>query len=361
MNHALITGATGFIGRHLVERLIDRGQRVTCLARPHSNTQPLVEMGAEIATGDVTDRESIGSAMREVDVVYHLAGMTKGFRRGDFDRVNEQGTDNVASVCHEQSKPPVMVLVSSLAAAGPTTVGNPRTESDPAAPVSIYGFSKLAGEQAAIHYADKVPLTIVRPPIVLGEGDHDGFAMFDSIGRWGVHAVPNWTDDQVSVIDAKDLCAALAVAADSGTRVSPSDPTAGIYFAANDETPTYAELGRMIGRSMGRNNVFIARIPPAMMWTVAGISDLAGRIRRRPNILNWDKAREATSGSWTCSARKLRTDTGFQPAAPFAARLAQTTAWYIENGWMKAPVLRPRHSTALEHLRSAGQNSLRDS
>jgi len=335
MTHALVTGASGFIGTHLVQRLCEKGHDVTCLVRGTSDRSRLEPFSPRFVVGDVIQYDSIRRAMDGVDVVYHLAGTTKCLRAEQFEQVNLDGARNVAHACRERNNPPVLVLVSSLAAAGPADHDRLRTESDPPLPVSNYGHSKLAGEYAAMLYADDVPLTIVRPPIVLGEADRDGFALFESIARWGLHFVPSLTDARYSVVHADDLAAAMMLAAERGRRVSSGDANQGIYFAAADETPTYGELGRMIGRSVGQDRVIIVRNPKSAVWCIASISELFARLRNQPHILNWDKAKEATAGSWACSSAALQRDTGFTPVKTLQARLDQTAQWYVAQGWLK--------------------------
>ena len=256
MAKVLVTGASGFIGTHLVAALAARGDEVTCLVRQSSRVDSLRQAGARFVFGDVTDRGSLPAAVAGQSIVYHLAGCTQALDPRHFYRVNQRGVANVAQVCAGQTTPPVLVSVSSLAAAGPANDGQPKTEADRSEPVSHYGHSKRAGERAAEHFADRVPITIVRPPIVLGEGDRLGLPLFRSIARFGVHMVPGLDRRRFSLIHADDLVQLLILAAERGKRLPPrgrpeSHGPQGYYFAACEEDPAYADLGRMVAEVDG--------------------------------------------------------------------------------------------------------------
>jgi nucleoside-diphosphate-sugar epimerase len=336
MTHALVTGATGFVGHHLVKRLTNRGVDVSCLVRENSQRSALEELGASFVVGDVTDPESLPGALADVDVIYHVAGVTKCLDMREMSRVNEEGVRNIAKACGALARPPVLVVVSSLAAAGPSSGAAPKRESDTAEPLSIYGRSKRAGELAANEFADRVPTTIVRPPIVLGEEDSSGFQLFSMLRKFRFHLVPGFQPHSFSVIHGDDLAQALMVAAEKGKRLTtdPSDPT-GIYFATNDEIVTYAELGRMIGIAVGRPRAWMIRVPMFVVWFAGGANELMAKITRKPNIMNIDKAREASAGSWVCTSEQLKQDTGFQPEKTLRERLEQTVAGYQAKGWLK--------------------------
>lgn len=148
MAKILITGANGFIGAHLLQELVARGHDVTCLVRRCSVLERIRRLAVRLIQGDITDRDSLPAAVAGQEVVFQLAGCMRALRTEQFFEVNEQGLRNVAWACARQSTPPVLVAVSSLAAAGPSFSGRPRTESDRPAPVSYYGRSKWAGERA---------------------------------------------------------------------------------------------------------------------------------------------------------------------------------------------------------------------
>ncbi len=334
----LVTGANGFIGTHLVKMLLDRGDDVTCLVRKTSDVERLESLGPSITYGDVTDAESLESPVRDKQIVYHVAGCTRTLGRRQFYDVNQIGTRNISQLCARQTNPPTLVYVSSLAAAGPASDSQPRTEADPAVQVSHYGRSKRAGEEEVTLFADRVPTTIVRPPIVLGEADRMGLEMFKSVWRYRLHLIPGFGNPRFSLIHADDLVQLMVLAAHRGTRIQPgglegSQSAAGHYFAACEQNPTYAELGRMIARAMNRCVLPLPLLKP-VVWTIATTTEAISQVIRRPLYLNLDKAREVSAGSWVCSPQAAVDQLGFSVAAPLEDRLRQTIEWYRRHKWL---------------------------
>jgi dihydroflavonol-4-reductase len=335
--YVLVTGASGFIGRHLVRRLVELGERVSCLVRATSRIDELRSAGAQLVTGDVTDPASIGRALAlsQAGIVFHLAGLTKAMRTDDFLRVNAGGVESVAAACADRTDKPVLVVVSSLAAAEPCAVDRPCVESDLPTPVSNYGRSKLAGEQAAAKYAGAVPISIVRPPMVFGPGDRGMLEMFRPIARWGIHTVPGRGERCFSLIHVADLVEGLLLAAEKGERLHPNgSPGQGIYFMAADDYPTYAELGQAMAIALGKKRATVIHMPGPLVKLVGLCGDAMTWIRQRPAWVNSDKMTEALAGSWMCSSAKARTQLGWSPAATLAERLHETVQWYRQAKWL---------------------------
>ena len=233
-----------------------------------------------------------------------------------------------------QPTPPILLVVSSLAAAGPSPHGRLRRESDPACPVSNYGRSKRAGELAAAQFADRVPLTIVRPPVVFGEGDPAMLSMFRPIKWLRVHVVPGFTEHRASMLHAADLAAGLIAAAQRGERIVPESTdgdSRGHYFFAADVHPTFAEWGWLIARSLGRRRVQVVRAPEFLGWGLACGSEAWSRLRR-PHIFSVDKLREATAGSWVCDADRAHRELGFSVAADLETQLLPDDALVPKPG-----------------------------
>lgn len=338
MTKVLVTGASGFIGTHLVAALAARGDQVACLVRKTSKVDQLQALGASLVFGDVTDPNSLPAAVAGQQVVYHLAGRTLALRNRQFYEVNRRGVAHIAKACAGQETPPVLIFVSSLAAAGPAIEGRPRVESDPPAPVSHYGRSKRSGEHVAESFAQRVPTTVVRPPIVLGQGDRLGLPLFRSVIRFGVHLAPGLRPQRFSLIHADDLVQLLILAAERGKRLPPLGQSGdsagqGYYFAACEQDPTYADLGRLVAESVGRRVLVIPTAMPVVR-TVAAVGEAISQVRHQPLLMNLDKAREIAAGSWLCSAQAAKEELGFTVGAPLLERLRQTAEWYKKEGWL---------------------------
>jgi dihydroflavonol-4-reductase len=330
----LVTGASGFIGTHLVRRLIARDLRVSCLVRATSRVDELRAAGGLPIVCDVDDRAGVSRVLAALKprVVFHLAGLVRATCARDFMRVNAGGVDAVAAACAQQAQRPVLVLVSSIAAAGPS--GEiPRTESDPPMPVSDYGRSKLAGEHAVARYTGAVPVTIVRPGVVFGAGDRGVFEVFKPIARSGVHVVPGSGDRRVSLIAVADVVECIVLAAQTGERLAGDDPGRGIYFAAAEDL-SHVELGGAIARALGQKRTRIVHVPEWAMRAMGVGGDVVARVRRRPGWIGRDKISDVLAGSWTCSSAKARRQLGWSPAASLADRLRETAQWYRDARWL---------------------------
>ena len=181
---ALVTGGTGFIGSHLTEVLIRKGVQVRCLLRKTSDFKWLKDLPIEFIPGDCNDKTSLEEAVRSVDWVFHLAGVTKAIEEETYFEVNGLGTENLIHACLENNpRLQKFIYISSQAAAGPSINGSNKKESDPCEPVSFYGRSKRMGEESVLAHALELPAFILRPSAVYGPRDKDVFALFKCLSK----------------------------------------------------------------------------------------------------------------------------------------------------------------------------------
>jgi len=228
--------------------------------------------------------------------------------------------------------------VSSLAAAGPADEGDVRREPDRPTPISDYGRSKREGEIELQKWAPHLPITIVRPGIVYGARDEAMAEIARPIHRTCVHTIVGHHTPPLSFVFVEDLIRLILDAAQCGETLSPHVGDGysgqGIYFACDDsEYPDYAELGRRIGRLLGRH-VLVWPLPPLVGLGVSSVVEAANRLRGRSSFLNADKIREGMAHSWACSAQKAREQLAFAPEKPLDARLKETLDWYLRERWI---------------------------
>ena len=338
MAKVLVSGASGFLGSHLVEALAARGETVSCLVRRSSQTELLERLGVRLVYGELTDPKSLAELVQGQEVVYHVAGLTRVLHKEEFYRVNGEGVGAMAEACARAApSPPILVVVSSLAAAGPARHGRPVKEEDSPQPISHYGRSKLAGEEAARRWAHQVPITIVRPPIIFGPRDRACLEWFKCIQRFRLHFVPGWRRRRFSLIHVVDLVELMLQAAQRGERLqnsqSPEQQSLGIYFADSGEHPTFAEMGRKMAAAMGCK-VAVCYVALPLLWTITAWVEAVSRLRGKPNYFNFDKIREAVAGHWICSAEKAAMQLGWAPGASLDQRFEETVAWYRQAGWL---------------------------
>ncbi len=333
-----VTGATGFIGARLVERLLARGDTVRCLVRDPRRLKIPPHERLETVSGSLEDARLLRDSLAECNSVFHLAGLTTANSPEELHAVNIAGSHRTANPCAKQANPPTLVFVSSVAATGPTRRGSVRTEADRPNPVSHYGRSKRGAELAIAEFADRVPTVVVRPGIVFGERDKEVLKMVQTIYRARIHPLAGFPTPPLSLIHVEDLVELLLAAAERGDRlpgkIANAEPAAGAYFACVDCWPDYAQLGRIIRTLLNRPFAPLLHLPDPFAWIAGAGNELVSRVLRRKDTFNFDKIREARSASWACSPARAQRDLGFSPAAPLFARLRQTVEWYREAGWL---------------------------
>jgi nucleoside-diphosphate-sugar epimerase len=325
----LITGATGFIGTTLTERLLGRGDEVRALVRDPARADELRALGAEVVRGDVSRPDTLVDAVPDVDAVVHLAGLVKAVTREQLFSVNAEGTRALAAAVARKGQAK-LVLVSSLAAAGPSGPGRPRTETDRPAPVSAYGQSKLAAEQAVRSFAPAIDASIIRPPIVYGPRDKEFLPSLFQLARTGLILKSGTGDKRYSIIHVNDLVELVIAVAERGARVD-EDGAAGVYFGDDGVEYTWEGLARGALAALGRRGTVVP-VPEFVSWIAAGAATATARLTGRAAILSLDKMMEIREPAWTCSSSKARQELDWAPRVSFVEGMREAARWYRERG-----------------------------
>jgi nucleoside-diphosphate-sugar epimerase len=331
----LVTGGTGFVGSHLVEKLLDKKYKVYCICRNTSNLQHLKSLpgsnNLRFINMDISNLSSLNTltdTLNNVDYVYHLAGLIKAYRAEDYDRTNFLATKYlIESVARANNKNLKRFLyLSSLAAAGPAEDAQGITEKTPCHPVSYYGQSKLKGEIAVNHYKASLPITILRPPPVYGPRD-SGLLFFFQAASYGIRPQFN-QKKHISLIYVKDLVNAIILAAENPCSVGQT------YFAANRDYYPINNIIKTINRIVNDNAFTIKLSDSAIRMITVFYESFCYALGREPSMINNQKVLELSQNYWTCRTEKIKIDIGFEASMPLEEGLRETANWYSQNRWI---------------------------
>ena len=316
----LVTGGTGFIGGHLLDKLSFLGEPARCLLRRKARPRRL-PAGIEAAYGDLTSGEGVEEAVCGADTVIHLAGVTKALAARDYYTGNVRATETLVRALAGRAVR--LVHVSTLAAIGPSGDGTPVDEDAQPRPLTHYGKSKLEAERMVRALAPDA--VIVRPPVVYGPRDTDVFQLLRSISKGWILEIAGG-ERWFSAIYVGDLVEGLLAA----TRGAPGRA----YFLAHPKPVSWSELGAAAARIMARRPR-VLHVPPSLAYAVGLGAEAWSHLTRQPGIISREKVAEARCRWWTCDTRRAAAELGFQAPPPLDAGLAQTLAWYKEAAWLK--------------------------
>jgi len=323
----LVTGASGFIGSHLVEHLLKKGHAVRVLLRKTSSTAWLKDLQIEKVFGDLFNNGALQEAVDGVEYVYHSAGLTKAKTKVEYYRANATGTKNLLTAARSHNSTlKRFVLVSSQTAAGPSRGKTPITESDPPRPITTYGRSKLQAERECLNAVTELPVTIVRPPAVFGPRDKDIFEFFNTFSK-GLQPIVGFSEKYVSLIHVSDLVRGIVLAGESDTA------RGGTYFISSKQVYGWKEVGEVTRRIMERKALRI-RIPEIGVYAISAVAQFFSLFSSAPALINLEKARDMVQDYWTCDSSRAKRDFGYEQEIPLEEGIRNTVQWYREQGWL---------------------------
>jgi nucleoside-diphosphate-sugar epimerase len=323
----LLTGASGFVGSHVLDRLRAHGIPTVVLLRPASNPRFIQAHlpQLDVRTGSLSDPQSLGAALQNITHVIHCAGCVKALHVSEFYTVNHIGTRNVVAAVNQQpGRIQRLVHISSLAAGGPAVPDQPAREEDPPHPVSEYGRSKLAGEQEVRNCRSEY--VILRPSAVYGPRDDAFLPLFKAIKA---HISPRFGGGRLplSFVFVKDLAETIVACL--------THPAAGgkTFYAASPEIAQARALAEEIAAQMKTWTLTIP-LPTAALWPLCQMQEAIARLTGRPAMLSRQKYAELRAPGWVCDSARLRQKLGLVCATGLKDGIAETLAWYRQQGWL---------------------------
>ncbi|MBW2038011.1 MAG: NAD(P)-dependent oxidoreductase [Deltaproteobacteria bacterium] len=321
----LVTGATGFIGSHLVEELLWKGYEVAALIRTSSDLRWLRGKKVEFIYGDILEGGDL-PPLERFSYIFHLAGITKALRREDFYRMNQGGTEKLMAVARRAGGVKRFVYLSSQAAAGPSSPERALREEDLPSPVSPYGESKLKGEEVVLSCQDEIPVTVLRPCSIYGPRDEYMYEYFRMVTKGFIPFIGRGPVF-LSLCYVDDLISALILA------ITRDHPSGEVFFISDGEKYSLDFFSDVVSFALNIRSRKIY-VPVWAAWLYALGAEGLGFFRGRAAPFNRSKYAEAIQRNWVCDITKARKKLGYRPRFRLEAGVKVTLQWYKEKGWL---------------------------
>ena len=329
----LVTGATGFLGGHLVEELVSRGYKVRALARKTSNVSALVELGVEVAVGDLTKPETLGPATKEVDAIVHLAAYYTFFgKKKLYELVNVKGTEWLAEAALDNGVTR-FVYCSSTEAIGPVR-NPPGDENTPLNPQFEYGKSKARAESVVKNLSARgLKYTIVRPTGIYGPRNVDDVAYWfiTSYAKGGLASMVKvgTGENLVQFTHVKDVVQGfLLVLEKEDVAVHQT------YIVGEDRWYTFNQVYQILHELTGKGPPKV-KVPPLLAKALLAPLELYDRVTGEGNIMHRVALVDSVTSDRAYSVEKAKRELGFTPKYDLKTGLRETIEWYRQNGYLE--------------------------
>jgi dihydroflavonol-4-reductase len=327
MARIFVTGANGFIGSHLIEHMLQRGDEVIGLIRADSDLRSLAPLSKthgdrlHWVVGDLRDPGTLESGLADVEFVYHLGAVLMATSERAFRETNLTGTRNLLEAVTNRCKGLQRFLFASAqAAAGPSPDGTPIDESHPLRPVSTYGKSKADAEAVVHEFSDRVPVTIVRPVAVYGEREQDISGGTFPLVKAGLAPKIGFASKTASLVYVGDVVEGMIAAAESSQSLGKT------YFLSDPNPYPQREVVRAIADAMGRRVRIPVIVPHLALLNVAVFAEWGHKFNRRRPMLTRDKVRELRQRWWAVSPAAAAHDLGWSSRVSLRDGMARAVA-----------------------------------
>lgn len=309
--------------------LLERGFAVRCIARKTSNLRWLEGKNIEIVNAELSDEDSLSKAVKNVDYVFHSAGLVAAKNYDEFLKANRDGTIKLIEAALKHApKIKRFLFVSSQTASGPSvSLEEPKTEDMLCLPITSYGKSKKAAEDAVYSYKGKIPFTIVRPPAVYGPRDTATLSIFQTV-KAGLGTMIGLKPKYISLVHSSDLTRGIV---DAALAENTNNET---YFVASEEIYNWDRLLEAMKIALGKSFIFKVKIPHSVVLSLGAISGLLGKLSNKPPVFDFEKGRDFIQNFWTCSPRKAMLDFGYRQETSLERGMIETVKWYKEHKWL---------------------------
>jgi nucleoside-diphosphate-sugar epimerase len=326
----LVTGGTGFIGNHLVKKLVENGNEVRCLVRKNSKTDFLKRLGVELVVGDIRKKDSLKGVAKDVDIIYNLAAIVDHRHKTAYEdhyNVNVTGTKNLVEECIENNIKK-FVYLSSNAAIGVRNDKKPLDEKVECRPSTPYGEAKFETEKLLLGYFknSNFPVNIIRPPVVYGRGSEDGVLSLTKfiINRGRKRQPYPFIDhgkNMISLCYVENLIEAIIL-------VGETNHVGEIYHIADARVYTIREYVKTIADVLEINLSEIS-VPKLLVSFASFLLEPLKAAGLNPPLYR-RKFVEMTA-YFSLDITKAKNDLGYNPKDSFRDYMKLTLEWYRKN------------------------------
>jgi len=323
----LITGASGFVGYHLILEALKNDLEVFAAVRKTSRTDHLTNLAIHYTNPDFGNIETLTQEIRANQYTYiiHAAGALRARTLEEYNQINGDYTFNLATAAAAAGTVKKFVFISSLAAIGPLNqLEGQITEQTPPHPITAYGRSKLLAEER-LKTVQGLNYTVLRPTAVYGPRDKDIFIFLKQVAK-GIEPYIGKAAQKLSFIYVSDLAAATVLALYKGD---------GGTFNIGDQNVCYDryQLGTLTKDILGVKTLKF-HIPVNFVKLIAVIAEKVSSLRRKAPVLNTEKLNELKAVNWSCSIELAKTQLGFHPRYDLRSGLTEAFSWYKANKWL---------------------------